>query len=568
MNEDEHTQAGADAATFVVNASESANRGFVHHCRHAHCDGRDRLFFLRRMLERGWLTTADLDDPKFQVGSHRESKPAPAEQESESGGAHDRGPAALSIGSDAEIARFVVRDLERRHGPVVFSEGAFWRYTGTHWEALPEEALWLAACRYDGALIPRDAGGGRVKLSQTRVKSILALMRPALAREDFFAEPALGINCASGFIRFAEDGRATLVPHSPDHRRRHVLAGRWPAGASEEAKSRSLLARLLEGCFKGDADKAEKIDLLGEVAGVAALGAATRLVEPKALVLKGEAAENGKSEVLNALRALLPEEAVASISPARFGDRTFACHLAGKLLNAPDELSGPDAIASDAFKQIITGEPLTVRDVYKSAFVFRPAAQHVFATNTLPGFQGGMDRGVRRRLMVLTFNRVIPRAERIERIGLRIGQEEPDLLLDWAVRGAGRAIAARRFVEPRSSAEALRDWMCSSDAGSGVAGKRRGRLLRGRVRPGDADAGRLFQVQALGAGRGLRRKEAAEHQRLLPAGGRGGEGRRQEAGQPRAAVRRLGVHGRDGGPAPRTAVRVTHRAIGASQPSH
>jgi phage/plasmid-associated DNA primase len=104
-----------------------------------------------------------------------------------------------------------------------------------------------------------------------------------------------------------------------------------------------------------------------------------------------------------------------------------------------------------------------VRDVHKSAFEFRPAAQHVFATNTLPGFQGGMDRGVRRRLMVLTFNRVIPRAERIERIGLRIGREEADLLLDWAVRGAGRAIAARRFIEPRSSAEALRDWMCSSD---------------------------------------------------------------------------------------------------------
>ena len=197
---------------------------------------------------------------------------------------------------------------------------------------------------------------------------------------------------------------------------------------------------------------------------MAALGAATRLVEPKAVVLKGEAAENGKSQVLDLLRALLPKAAVASIPPARFGDRTFACHLAGKLLNAPDELSGPDAIASDAFKRIITGEPLTVRDVYKSAFEFRPAAQHVFATNALPGFTGGMDRGVRRRLMVLTFNRVIPRAERIERIGLRTGQEEPDLLLDWAVRGAGRAIAARRFIEPRSSAEALRDWMCSSDA--------------------------------------------------------------------------------------------------------
>ena len=35
------------------------------HCRHAHCDGKDRLFFLERMLEQGWLTIADLTDPEF-----------------------------------------------------------------------------------------------------------------------------------------------------------------------------------------------------------------------------------------------------------------------------------------------------------------------------------------------------------------------------------------------------------------------------------------------------------------------------------------------------------------------
>ncbi|WP_431266968.1 hypothetical protein [Dankookia sp. P2] len=52
-NEDAHTNAGADAATIVIDASQSTNRGFVYHCRHAHCDGTDRLVFLRRMLERG-----------------------------------------------------------------------------------------------------------------------------------------------------------------------------------------------------------------------------------------------------------------------------------------------------------------------------------------------------------------------------------------------------------------------------------------------------------------------------------------------------------------------------------
>lgn len=72
VNEDEHTQGGADGATFVVNASESANAGFVYHCRHAHCDGRDRLFFIRRLLEQEWLSVADLCGPAVHDNQSRQ----------------------------------------------------------------------------------------------------------------------------------------------------------------------------------------------------------------------------------------------------------------------------------------------------------------------------------------------------------------------------------------------------------------------------------------------------------------------------------------------------------------
>jgi phage/plasmid-associated DNA primase len=137
--------------------------------------------------------------------------------------------------------------------------------------------------------------------------------------------------------------------------------------------------------------------------------------------------------------------------------------MRSKLLNAADELSGSAAIASDTFKTVITGEPVSGRDVYRSAITFRPVAQHVYATNTLPTFAGGMDRGVQRRLLVVTFNRVIPVGERVERIGLRVGEEEPDLLLAWAVAGAARLIRQKGFTVPNSSALALRDWLFGAD---------------------------------------------------------------------------------------------------------
>jgi hypothetical protein len=68
VSDDRHTDPGADGATMIINASESASHGFVYHCRHAHCDGVDRLDFLRRMLEQGWLKAADLTDGNFLVG--------------------------------------------------------------------------------------------------------------------------------------------------------------------------------------------------------------------------------------------------------------------------------------------------------------------------------------------------------------------------------------------------------------------------------------------------------------------------------------------------------------------
>ena len=56
----------------------------------------------------------------------------------------------------------------------------------------------------------------------------------------------------------------------------------------------------------------------------------------------------------------------------------------------------------DLFKSIVT-------DVYKSRIEFRSIAQNLFATNNLPAFPDGVDRGVQSRLLVISFNRTIPK---------------------------------------------------------------------------------------------------------------------------------------------------------------
>jgi hypothetical protein len=73
--EAEHTSS-ANGGTFVVNARDRDKAhlddlaaGFVIHCSHNACDGRDRLEFVEEMLETGMLTEADLTDWQFIIPS-------------------------------------------------------------------------------------------------------------------------------------------------------------------------------------------------------------------------------------------------------------------------------------------------------------------------------------------------------------------------------------------------------------------------------------------------------------------------------------------------------------------
>jgi len=296
----------------------------------------------------------------------------------------------LLLGSDVEIARLVASQLKRRFGSVPYCEGQFWAYTDTYWEPIPRDELRRLVHKCDG--LEWGYEHRRVRLSKNRIDSIINELGVILGEPDYFETHSVGINCLSGFISF-DDRSPRLLPHAPEHRQRHVIPGHWEPARRAEIPDGSLLGRLLRGSFEGDDDADAKIDLLGEIAGAAALGHGPKLTAPKAAVLLGRTAENGKSQVLDLLRGLLPPSAVSSVPPTKFGDDRHSVKLVGKLLNTSDELGTAKAIASEGFKAVITGEPVTAREVYSSAVEFRPQAQHVFACNQLPAFQGGMDRG-------------------------------------------------------------------------------------------------------------------------------------------------------------------------------
>lgn len=121
---------------------------------------------------------------------------------------------AVLIGSDVEIANRIHQDLVGQHGEIVHAEGEFWLYGDTHWEIIPEHELRLAAHTYDGAYYETPKGEpSHVKLGKGRVDSILHELATLLTDTEFFASSPVGINCASGFIRFASDGTPDIDRH-------------------------------------------------------------------------------------------------------------------------------------------------------------------------------------------------------------------------------------------------------------------------------------------------------------------------------------------------------------------
>jgi P4 family phage/plasmid primase-like protien len=371
----------------------------------------------------------------------------------------ERNDRTLEIGSHVEIAQLVSEQFAAQSGGLVFDDGAFWAPHNCVWLRVEDDALRRAVHKFDGAAVHTPSGVSQLRLTRTAIDGVLVELAAIVAAREFFAGAPRGLAVENGFVRWTEDGSFHLESLELQHRVRTRARGVFRCDLPWRPGPETLLGRFLNASQPNDP---ELQDLLAEIAGIALLGSATSVLEPKAIALVGPTANNGKSTFLNLLRALVPAEATCSISPAKFGDERMLAALAGKALNAADEIGGA-ALATEAFKAVITGEWVTGRPVYKHPLTFRPSALHVFAANALPPFRDGMDRGVRRRLLVVPFDHVVPEADRIIGIAEKIASTERDLLLGWALAGASRVLARQRLKEPDACLRALNSWMTSAD---------------------------------------------------------------------------------------------------------
>jgi P4 family phage/plasmid primase-like protien len=358
--------------------------------------------------------------------------------------------------SDLKLADHL-RDRFATAGPLtVFADGRFWQWAGTHYREVPEHETIAWVEPFDG--IP--AGPQSVlKLNRGKIHGILAVLKDRLAAPRYFDDAPDGINVRNGFVSFDGRGRPHLTAHAPMQKQRHVIDASWDPGRTPD---HPLLRTLVSGCFRDDPDARGKVIALMEIAGATLAGLGTRVREPKAVVLIGDGA-NGKSQVLDALIGLVPAAAVSSIPITDFHREYHRFQLVGKMLNIAAELAAGNAVASDRFKSIVTGDAVTARDIRCSPISFRPKALHAFATNEMPDFAGGVGPAVMRRLLLIRFDRRVPELERVAAIGQRIAREERDALVYFAIRGASRLLRRGDYRVPASAHAMLLEWARDSD---------------------------------------------------------------------------------------------------------
>ena len=370
-------------------------------------------------------------------------------------------------GTQVELASYLV-EMWGGIKNAVWDEG-FYIYDNTEntWQRRTSDACKRDIQSFDGREFgsPRMNKDGsvtrsRITVSDNKCKGVLNLAQDQISTRTFEHEPKFFDNAPSGVLcndvfLCAKGAQVDVRPCTSDDRQRVKL--RIPYAHDAHAP---MWTKALEDWFGTDEDGMRKRALLGEFVGAALFGLSTRY--QKALFLVGGGG-NGKSQLLDVVGELFPHAFLSAIRPQKWSDPYSRDQLRGSRLNLVHEIP-PKAIAGGTdFKAIITGDPITAREIYKSPYTYRPRTAHVFSANELPGSTDTTE-GFWRRVVVLTMSKRFDGThEMIPELAKKIIASEMPGVLAWAVEGAQRLLAQDAYTIPASSLEAMQDWKDSCD---------------------------------------------------------------------------------------------------------
>jgi putative DNA primase/helicase len=300
------------------------------------------------------------------------------------------------------------------------------------------------------AFIDGCGAAGATTSMLTQAKSYLTV------RIDAFDRDPLALNCLNGTLRlkWAED---RLDVRLEAHRARDRIT-KIAGAAYVEAAAAPTFAKVLGDSLRESEDR----EYFRRIMGYSSTGL-TR--EQSFFVHQGKGAD-GKSTLIDAVREALGSYAdTGKIESFLDGPNNGASGPQPELVKLAGDvrlvvLSEPKRGAAwneGLLKSWTGGEPLTVRDLNKGNFSFRPAGKLNIQCNPLPKVRGD-DDGIWRRLMPLLFKHQVPKEKIDKDIPSRIRGEELEGVLAWLVGAIGAYFRAGGLCPPASATRFLSDY--------------------------------------------------------------------------------------------------------------
>lgn len=182
----------------------------------------------------------------------------------------------------------------------------------------------------------------------------------------------------------------------------------------------------------------------------------------KALILYGSGA-NGKSVFFEIINAILGAENICSYSLQNLTkyDSYQRAELTNKLLNYASEINGK--LEASIFKQLVSGEPVEARQIFRRPFIMTDYAKLMFNCNELPK-EVEQTNAFFRRFLIIPFDVTIPQAEQDPELAKKIIDSELSGVFNWILEGLKRLLVQKKFTVSKKVNDQIETYRRESDS--------------------------------------------------------------------------------------------------------
>lgn len=328
-------------------------------------------------------------------------------------------------------------------------------------DTLLEAAMRLSQIAGDDKIAKAQAEAAfkwaKASRGKQKIENMLSLARSLLDEPDietFDADPWL-LNTPAGIVdlRTGEIG-----PHDP-------LAFCTMICSVEPEPWDPTKASLWAGFLKQMTnDSAPYARYLQMVAGMAAIG---YVYEASMLIPYGPG-RNGKSTLVGVWLVVFGDYA-GTIRPELLlsqgnGKEAFGMEqVRGKRLVVAAETDEGAKLSVSIMKRLTSDDPISANPKGKDPFTFNPTHTLVLHTNHLPRLRS-LDEGLKRRIAVAPFDKVIPPQNVIAAFGKRLVEQEGGQILGWIIEGAKMFYEAGcKLEKPAEVLQATAEYFDSED---------------------------------------------------------------------------------------------------------